>query len=286
MAENEKIQIKRPTVTIPDFVNQTVPQKQELKYPSETIPIPTRGWFYNETNPMSSGEVEVKQMTAKEEDILANQELIKKGKVLDRLIESLLVDKSINPAEILVPDKNAIFISIRRLAYGDEYPVAISCPACGGQTKVVINLSDLAYKPFDFESFPKGINSFPFTLPSGTQVTYKILNQVDEASIEAELVSLKKLSKESSSELTTRLKYMLTSVNGNPDKAAIRKFVDSPQLTSIDSLALRKHIKKTNPDVDMTFDFKCSDPDGRGCSLERRSDVPIGASFLWPDFEA
>ena len=150
MAENEKIQIKRPTVTIPDFVNQTVPQKQELKYPSETIPIPTRGWFYNETNPMSSGEVEVKQMTAKEEDILANQELIKKGKVLDRLIESLLVDKSINPAEILVPDKNAIFISIRRLAYGDEYPVAISCPACGGQTKVVINLSDLAYKPFDF----------------------------------------------------------------------------------------------------------------------------------------
>ena len=288
MAENETIQIKRPTVAIPDFVAQSAiaASKPESKYPTHIISLPTKGFFYPEGHPLSSGEVELKDMTAKEEDILANQELIKKGKVLDKLIESLLVNKSINPAEILVPDKNGIFIAIRRFAYGDEYPISVTCPQCGGQNKISINLGELKNKPFNFDSVTKGQNSFSFKLPSGTQITYKILNQIDESAIDSELLNLKKISKDSSSELTTRLKYLLTSVNGNPDKAAIRKFVDSSQLSARDSLALRKHIKENNPDVDMTFDFKCSDPTNKGCSLERRSDVPIGASFLWPDIDA
>lgn len=284
MPDNETIPIKRPSVAIPDFVaNAAVvaSQKQEVKYPTEIIPLPTKGWFYSEGNPLSSGEIEIKQMTAKEEDILANQDLIKKGKVLDKLLESLVVNKDIKIADILVPDKNAIFIAIRRLAYGDDYPVSITCPQCNAQNKVKINLAELNFKPFNFDDHQKGQNSFVFKAPSGLELTYKLLCQVDELSIDAELVQLKRISKDSSSDLTTRLKYLITAVNGNTDRQTIRKFVDSAQFSAKDSLALRKHMREHNPDIDMAFDFKCNE-----CSYERRSDVPIGASFLWPDLDA
>ena len=280
---NNQIPIRRSTVNVPDFVAKAasdVPQPKDIKYPSEVIPLPTKGWFYSETSPLASGEIELKQMTAKEEDLLANQELIKKGKVLDKLIESLIVNKAIRIEEILIPDKNAIFISIRRLAYGDDYPVSITCPSCTTINKISINLANLLYRTFDFEKYPRGQNNFTFKLPnSGVTVTYKLLNQNDEQSIDAELAQIKKISKENTAELTTRLKYFLTSVDGNVDRATIRKFVEE-KLTARDSLALRKHTRETNPDVDMTFDFKCTE-----CGLERRLDMPIGASFLWPDLE-
>lgn len=277
---NQTISLKRTT---PDIVRQpnVTPMKEETKYPSEVIPLPTKGWFYPEGTPLASGEIEIKQMTAKEEDLLANQELIKKGKVLDKLMEALIVNKGIRVEDVLIPDKNAIFIAIRRLAYGDDYNVAVTCPQCAKQSKVNINLGNLSYKPFDFDKHPKGQNEFSFKLPqSGVTVTYKLLNQLDEQSIDAELAHLRRNSKENTAELTTRLKYLLTSVDNVTDRMGIRKFVDD-KLSARDSLALRKHMKENNPDVDMTFEFACSE-----CDYERRIDVPIGASFLWPDLSA
>jgi hypothetical protein len=281
---NQKIPIRRPTVNVPDFVAQAatgVPQPKDNKYPTEVIPLPTKGHFYPEGSPLSSGQIELKQMTAKEEDLLANQELIKKGKVLDKLMESVIIDKSVRVEDILIPDKNAIFIAIRRLAYGDEYGVTVGCPNCSHQNKVKIDLSALSYKPFNFDEHPKGVNQFTFKLPnSGVTLTYKLLNQVDETSIDAELAQIKKISKENTAELTTRLKYVITSLDGNSDRAGIRRFVEE-KLSAKDSLALRRHMREHNPDVDMTFEFKCSE-----CDFERRLDVPLGASFLFPDIDA
>jgi hypothetical protein len=266
---------KAPTTTTP------VPVVEEPKYPSEVIPLPTKGWFYPEGHPLSTGEIEVKQMTAREEDLLSNQELIKKGKVLDKLLETLIVNKNIKLDEILTPDKNAIFMAIRRLAYGDDYIVLITCPSCATQNKVAINLGNLQYKPFNFDSCKKGENSFTFKLPNGKTITYKILNGIDDVSIDAEISNFKKLSKDGNTrDWTTRIKYVVTTIDGNSDKGFIRKFVDE-QLMAKDSLALRRHIRETSPDVDMTFDFKCED-----CSNERRLDIPMGISFLWPDFDS
>lgn len=248
-------------------------------YPTDIVELPTKGWFYPEGNPLSSGEIEIKQMTAREEDILANQDLIRKGKVLEKLLQSLLVNKEVNSKEILIPDKNAIFIAIRRFAYGDTYSVNFTCPQCGEKTRIDINLGELKDRPVDIEKFPRGKNEFPFTLPkSQAVVTYKFLNQYDDDEIEKELLGFKKINKESGSEVTTRLKHIITSVNGDEDKAVIRKFVDD--MPAADARALREHIKDNTPDVDMRFDFKCSN-----CELERRTDIPIGASFLWPDLE-
>jgi len=253
----------------------------ENKYPTDIIPLPTKGWFYPEGHPLASGEIELKQMTAKEEDILANPQLRKNGKFLEKLLECLIVDKTIKQEEILVPDKNAIFVSIRRLAYGDEYPIVVTCPACSDQNKVAVNLGTVENKPFNFDNHKKRDNSFTFKLPnSGVEVTYKLLNQIDEKNVETELTQLKKISAEASRELTTRLKWVIIALDGNPDKGAIRKFVDE-QLLAKDSLALRKHMRETTPDIDFAFDFKCNN-----CGHERRTDIPMGISFLWPDFES
>ena len=274
MSDNT-IPIRRP----PSNVDPARPPEQPI-YPTEIISLPTKGWFYPEGNPLCSGEVEIKQMTAREEDILANQELIKKGKVLDRLLQSIVVNKEIAIEKILVPDKNALFIGIRRLAYGDTYPVNVTCPSCGERSKVDINLSEIKEKDIDVTHYPKGQNSFPFTLPkSGITVTYKLLNQNDDQQIEKELLGIRKISKENTAELTTRLKYLITSVNNDFDKEVVRKFVDE-QLLAVDSRALREHIRTNTPDIDMTFDFVCS-----SCNFERRLDIPMGASFLWPDLE-
>lgn len=253
----------------------------ENKYPTDVIPLPTKGWFYPEGHPLTSGEIELKQMSAKEEDILANTQLRKNGKFLEKLLESLIVNKEIKEQEILIPDKNAIFISIRRLAYGDEYPISVSCASCGEQNKVTVNLGTVENKPFSFDKFKKGENSFTFKLPnSGVTVTYKLLNQIDEKNVEVELNQLKKISPEASRELTTRLKWVITSLDGNPDKGAIRKFVDE-QLLAKDSLALRRNMRETTPDIDFAFDFVCE-----RCGQERRQDIPMGISFLWPDSDS
>jgi len=281
---SETISLRRQSIDVPDFIKKApsdVPQQKDIKYPSEIIPLPTKGWFYPAGHPLCSGEIEIKQMTAREEDLLANQELIRKGKVLDKLMESVIVDKSIRIDDIFIPDKNAIFIAIRRLAYGDEYNVSITCPKCSYQNKTNINLSELSYKPFEFDEQLKGQNNFTFKLPSsGVTITYKLLNQIDEQSIDAELTQIKKINKENTGEVTTRLKYLITSIDGNSDRMTIRKFVEE-RLTAKDSFAFRQYVKEHSPDVDMAFTFKCSE-----CEHERRLDMPIGASFLWPDLNS
>jgi hypothetical protein len=265
---------RTPTSTSPVTVTE------EPKYPTEIVPLPTRGWFYPEGHPLATGEIEVKQMSAREEDLLSNQDANKRGKILDKLLETLIVNKNIKLDEILTPDKNAILIAIRRLAYGDEYPVMITCPNCSTKNKTVVNLANITYREFPFDSATKGVNAFAFELPCKKPVVFKILNGSDDVSIEAEINSLKKLSKEPiAREWTTRLKYIITEIDGKTDKVAIRKFIDE-QMTAKDSLALRKYMREFLPDVDFTFDFTCQDS---SCNLERRLDIPLGASFLWPD---
>jgi len=274
---DEVIPLRRPGGMNPPV---STPTKEVTKYPTEMVPLPTKGKLYPKGHPLSSGVIELKQMTAKEEDILANQELIRKGTVLDKLIESLLVDKAVQVAEIFAQDKNAILIAVRRLAYGDEYPVSIKCPNCLEENKVKINLSEIGNKEVNLDNVVEGVNEFSYELPhSKKKLTFKLLNQVDELSIEQELKNLKKINKESNNDLTTRLKYVITSVDGNADKAIIRKFIEQDFLSK-DSLALRKHMKEVIPNIDLTFDFTCE-----RCDHERRIDIPLGASFLWPDIE-
>jgi hypothetical protein len=276
MEENFTVPITRPQ----SFQAPPPPQKQEVTFPTEVIELPSKGFFYKENDPLSSGKVELKMMTAKEEDILTSENLIKKGVVLDKLLESLIVDKSIKIENILIGDKNALYVAARRLAYGDNYgPVGVVCKNCREESKIDINLAELKDKDFDFSKYSKAENSLSFTLPySKKLVTVKLATSLEEQQIENELKSISKLNKGGqSAEITTRLKHVITSIDGNTDKAFIRKFVDT-ELLSRDSIELRKFIRQNSPDLDMTFNFTCPN-----CNSEDRSEVPMTVQFFWPN---
>lgn len=235
--------------------------------PTETVELPSKGLIYPESNPLSSGKVEMKYMTAKEEDILTNQNYISKGTVLDELIKSLIVS-DVRYEDMIVGDKNALLVAARILGYGKDYKFE-----WGGE-EYNIDLTTIENKPINESLFNKGVNEFSFTLPStGVEVTFKLLTGVDEKKINAELEGLKKISKNASPELSTRMKYMITSVGGNREAKDIRFFVDN-QLLARDSRALREYIKEVQPDVDLTFFPSGSDT---------KVSIPVGLGFFWPD---
>lgn len=239
----------------------------EFKFPTEEIELPSKGLVYPADNPLSSGKVEIKYMTAKEEDILSNQAYIENGTVLDKLLDSVIISE-INAKDLIIGDKNAILIATRILGYGSDYKVTIN-----GKVQE-IDLSELENKPFDGSTMIEGKNEFAFTLPhSDTKITYKILDGHDEKKIERELKGLKKLNKNSSPEASTRLKYTLTSVNGETDVKDIRDFVDNYFLAR-DARAFRDHLRQTQPDVDLNVILDSGE----------EVTVPIGLSFFWPDF--
>ena len=239
----------------------------EFKLPTETVELPSKGLLYPENSELAKGTVEIKYMTAKEEDILTNQSYIKNGTVLDKLMKSLIISK-INYDDLLIGDKNAIMVASRILGYGAEYTFNYL-----GESHTV-DLSQIENKPLKEELFTSHVNEFTFTLPkSGNVVTFKLLSHKDEQDITRELEGLKKINKDASPELSTRLKYLITSVEGKRDKKDIREFVDN-YLLAQDSRALREYIREIQPDVDLTF-F----PDGS----DDRISIPIGISFFWPD---
>jgi hypothetical protein len=242
---------------------------EEFKVPTERIELPSKGLVYPPENPLSQGFVEMKYMTAKEEDILLNQGYIKKGTALDKLMKALIVSP-INYDDLIIGDKNAIMIASRILGYGSEYAFEFD-----GEEHT-IDLSTLENKPLDESLYTPGVNEFPYVLPfSKINITYKLLNNRDEYNITRELEGLKKIHKDNSPELSTRLKYMIVSVNGDQEQKTIREFVDK-HLLARDSKSFRSHIKNTQPDVDLTF-F----PSG----TSNKVSLPIGLSFFWPDFE-
>ena len=241
-------------------------EEQKFKFPTEMVDLPSKGLVYPEGHPLSSGQVEMKYMTAREEDILTNQNYIVKGVVIDKLLQSLIVTK-FDYNTLLIGDKNALLVASRILGYGKDYDFNYL-----GEVKVV-DLSKLDNKVLDDSIFIKGKNEFAFTLPhSNTPITFKLLTEGDENKIEDELKGLKKINKDSVPELTTRLKQVILSIDGDYDKKTIREFVDN-YLLAKDSRSLREYIGKIQPDVDLTFTTDS------GVEVA----IPIGINFFWPD---
>ena len=239
----------------------------EFKLPTEQVDLPSKGLLYPKESPLSSGKVEIKYMTAKEEDILSNQSYIQKGIVLDKLLDELIVSKDINHRDLVVGDKNAVLIAARILGYGKEYSFTWA-----GEEQVV-DLTELQNNDFDPSNMIDNKNEFAYTLPhSGNELTYRILTGREEAKITREIKGLKKINKDANPELTTRLKYMILSINGDDDNKQIREFVDN-HLLARDSRAFRTHIRSFQPDVDLTITLDSGE----------EVEVPMGLSFFWPD---
>tara|TARA_R110000851_G_scaffold650_1_gene2146 strand:- start:472 stop:1218 length:747 start_codon:yes stop_codon:yes gene_type:complete len=242
----------------------------EVKFPTEVVDLPSQGLLYPKDSPLSSGTIEIKYMTAREEDILTSANLIKKGIVIDKLLEALIVDKSIKLDDMLLGDKNAILIASRILAYGKEYEVEID------GKEVVVDLTTLKEKKLDEKIVVNGSNEFDFQLPATKRkLTFKLLTQSDEKSMDKEIEGYKKIGDGIGYETTTRLKHQILSVDGDAKKASVNNFVDN-EFLSMDSRAFRTHVNSINPDVEMKSTL--IDEDGN----EKEFTVPMTVTFLWP----
>ena len=242
----------------------------EVKFPTEVVDLPSKGLLYPEGSPLSSGKIEIKYMTAREEDILTSANLIKKGVVVEKLLESLIVDKSIKVDDLLIGDKNSILIASRILAYGKEYEVEID------GRNIEVDLTTLKDIPLDESIITKGANEFEFELPATKRnLTFKLLTSGDEKTIDEEIKGYEKIHG-IGYELTTRLKHQIISIDGDTKRASINSFVDN-EFLSRDSIAFRAHVASIMPDVDMTSTY--TDDDGE----EKEFTVPMTVTFLWPN---
>ena len=244
--------------------------ENKFKFPTEEVELPSKGLLYPEGHPLKSGKIEMKYMTAREEDILTNQNYIAKGIVLDKLLKSLIIT-NVKLEDLFIGDKNAILIASRILGYGKDYQIQYN-----GQLHTV-DLSLLENKKIDEKLFIGGKNEFDWTLPhSGTKLTFRLLTDGLDKEIDAEIKGIQKIHKGASPEISTRMKYLITSVEGDTSGKTVRDFVDT-YLLARDAKALRDHIIKMQPDIELKTQIT-----NEYDELEE-IDVPISLNFFFPD---
>jgi hypothetical protein len=246
----------------------------ELKLPTEIVSLPSKGLLYPKESPLAKGEIEMKYMTAREEDILTNSNFIRQGTVIDKLLQALIVTP-ISYDELLIGDKNAILIAARILGYGQEYTFKYN-NSQDQEVEATVDLSTLNEKKINPSLYKDG-NNFSFTLPkSGNTITFKLLTHGDEKKIEQEVKGLQKVNPNGSYDVTTRLKYIITSINGDSEIKSIREFVDN-FLLAPDARALREYYSQIQPDVELKFTPEDESYTGEGIT------IPISLNFFWPD---
>ena len=244
------------------------------KFPSEVIDLPSEGKLYPKEHPCSDGKIEIKYMTAKEEDILTSQNLIKKGVVIDRLIDSLILTTGVKSDDLVLGDKNAVMVAARILAYGPEYSCEVSNPSTGEVSTQTFNLADCPFK-----KLPEGIteNKFEVDLPiAKKKVTFKLLTGKEEVLINEELKASEKVNAEVKPELTTRLRHTITSVDGDDSGTTINGFVQN--MLARDSMYLRNEIRKVTPDIELSQEIEIG---GETVKV----DIPMTVGFFWPSTE-
>jgi hypothetical protein len=247
----------------------------ELKLPTEQVTLPSKGLLYSKENPLSSGTIEMCYMTARHEDILTNSNYIRQGTVIDKLLQALIVTP-IKYDDLLIGDKNAILVSARILGYGKDYTFKYLNQQ-GEEIETTVDLTTLKDKVINESLLTSGKNEFSFTLPkSQNEVTFKLLTHGDEKAIEAEVKGMKKIDATKTYDVTTRLKHIITSIEGKRDQKSIRDFVDN-YLLAPDARALREYYAEVQPDIDLKFTPEDENYTGEGIA------IPISLNFFWPD---
>ncbi len=259
---------------------ETISKQLNLDIPVELIALPSAGKLYPPDHPFHDQEaVEIRSMTAREEDLLSSQALIKAGTVVDELVKACLQDKSVDITSLLVGDRNALLVAIRVVGYGPNHKGKVTCPECSETFDHTFQLNQLPYKPLGAEPVGKYQNLFSYKLPlSGWNVTFKLLTVADERALNEIEDRKKKIGGQVENRVTNRLLYSILSLNGETDRLKIQTIISN--LRAGDSRALRSYIDKIEPELNMTQDVKC-----RHCSVTSEVSVPLGANFFWPDFD-
>ena len=253
-------------------------QMAGFSVPREYVTLPSKGRIYPSTSPLHNmEEIEVRHLTAADEDILTSRSLLRSGKAIDTMLSNVIINKSIKVEDLISGDKNAILTFLRITGYGAEYPVEIDCPSCNENIKYEFDLGQLKMRILDTEPLGVGENRFNFDLPSGVSIEFKLLNSAEDSEIsDAQEKHRRATNSPLERNITTKMKYQIVSVNRDSDKSLIGRFVD--RMNVRDSRAFRKHLEDTEPDMDMNQDFKCP-----MCGHSGEVEIPITVGFFWPE---
>ena len=244
----------------------------EHKFPTEVIDLPSGGKLYSKDSPLSEGKLELKYMTTKEEDILMSENLITQGVVIDKLLDSLIVTQNVKQEQLVLGDKNAVLVASRILAYGPHYTCEVANP--NNLEQKIEHTFDLTECPFKeaVDGVDYSNNSFDYETPVGkNKIKFKLLTGVEEKLIEKDLEQSKKVGY--NSEITTRLRYTITEVDGDNKPETISVF--SQNMLARDSMALRNYIQEISPDIDLTSEIQIG---GEAVSVS----IPLTVEFFWP----
>ena len=266
-----------------DMHQDAPPQKSLLDFvsPTDFVELPSKGIFYPEGHALHNKEVvEIKYMTAKEEDILTSDTLLKKGLAIERFLESVILDRSISPEGLLIGDRNAILIAARISGYGESYDTKMQCPSCEAQNEISFNVSNAEVHHPEVEGLDtiekneKG--NYMFLLPvCGFKVECRLLTGKDENNL-TELARSKKKNRLEDAIVTDQFKTMILSIDGVSDRNVLNKFIDV--MPAADARSLRKAYQLITPNVKIKDEFSCT-----SCGYTQELEVPFGADFFWPD---
>ena len=224
--------------------------ENQYGFPTEVLSLPSQGLLYPKDSPLRSGTIDVKYMTAKEEDILTSQNLIEQGVVITRLLESVIANPKVKLDDMLVGDKNAIMIGTRILGYGKDYGVTLTDPDTNERVEYVVDLTKLENKPIDEKQIDEALKDYE-KVEKLTGVSYN---------------------------LTTRFKHQIVSIDDNTDQKEIDNFVDN-EFLALDTRAFRKYLDEITPDIELRFDYTSQ------TGNLHKIDVPLGIDFFWPAAE-
>lgn len=260
-------------------LSQPLPVPQDFVVPTDIVPLPSEGKVYPPGHPFSGARgVEIRSMTAREEDILTSRALLRSNKAVSMLLKACIVDKTVDVDKLLNGDRNAILIGIRITGYGPEYNTAITCPECKEEVKRAIDLRELPIKNFPVDAQPTapGKNEFEFVLPKlGKKVVFRLMTGEDDRELLAYAEASRKqgIAEEL---ITTRHKLMIQSIGSETDKGKLAQIIRS--MPASDSRAFRKHVEYITPGVELTVPFVCG-----ACGQETKEvEVPLGSEFFWP----
>lgn len=286
----ERLEQARKTSSNEVVVQQAINNENSLSFvnPTEVVELPSKGKFYPEGHPLRDRDfVEIRQMTAKEEDILTNKSLIKKGLVIDRLIESLLLDKSIPVATLLVGDKNATMVAARIAAYGPTYDVSVGCQECGGKNVVGIDLTEIKIRESSQIFEEVGSNellnaeqlqtgNIVIKLPrTGWTVECRLMDGTDERKILSLLETKRRTDPSAELTISEQLEIIVSSINSVTDQVMLKQAVAA--MPAYDAKHLRNLYQKMIPNVAIQKKFVC-----RSCAEEQELEVPFTQEFFWP----
>ena len=253
-------------------------QMAGFSVPRDYVMLPSKGRIYPTNSPLHNlEEIEVRHLTAVDEDILTSRALLRSGKAIDTMLGNVIMNKSVNVNDLISGDKNAILTFLRITGYGPEYEVEIDCPGCNENLKHEFDLSQLTMRFLDVNPVNEGDNRFDFTLPSGINIEFKLLNSAEDQQISDEQDRLKRSTNSPlEKNITTKYKHQIISVDGKDEQVFINNFVDTMNLR--DSRAFRTYLEEVEPDVNMKQDYKC-----RMCGHSEEVEIPVTVGFFWPE---